>query len=135
MLKSAENERTQMAHRGREAALDIYEPIKNIINDSFAELEDQGVCLVFKRAGQKTSETEVKSFGTDFFLPDCNLCRKDLPGLGALVGITEYAAGKFSSTPLCPLLYKYHHVIAGEEFLSPVLTRVCFCLVVKLRPY
>ncbi|RXW22753.1 hypothetical protein EST38_g3098 [Candolleomyces aberdarensis] len=124
MLKVAESERTQIAHRARDAALDIYEPIKNLINDGFAELDDQGIRLTFKRPGQKSSETEVTGFGTDFFLPDCNIVRKDLPGLGELIGIVEYAPGKFSSSPLCPLLYKTHHVVAGEEFLSPVLFRL-----------
>ncbi|KAJ2932119.1 hypothetical protein H1R20_g4993, partial [Candolleomyces eurysporus] len=124
MLKVAESERTQIAHRARDAALDIYEPIKNLIDDGFAELDDQDIRLTFKRPGQKSSETEVTGFGTDFFLPDCNIVRKDLPGLGELIGIVEYAPGKFSSSPLCPLLYKTHHVVAGEEFLSPVLFRL-----------
>ncbi|RXW18866.1 hypothetical protein EST38_g6988 [Candolleomyces aberdarensis] len=124
MLKIAESERTQMAHRAREAALDIYEPIRNVIDQGFADLKSQGVRLTFKRPGQKSSETEITSFAMDLFLPDCNLCRKAIPGLGALIGIVEYAPGKFSSTPLCPLLYKSHCVVAGEEFLSPVLFRL-----------
>lgn len=128
-MQRAEDERSNLVHRGRADATLVFSSIQDKISEDLAELEAKESLPTWTPNGANSDEVKyvLKEFGKELFSSACAPCRQHLRRLCEVAGIIhDQTAGEFMSEPFCGIMYRFFDTSINEDaFRNPVLYKVC----------